>query len=214
MQMFWDLLGGTEVSLRPTWSACLRKYQTRYFPVAVSTFRCSFLTFMQKTSAKMSWKKKDGPGFYRWDITHRVTFYIFPYKKREKKVISLTPSQHVPYYDTTEIILAQSRLYCRREEISQPKENPSQQLLLKLHKSWDSNHKTKKCAGRSLELLSQGYPSICSDACEQVYWCPVSHVNEIISARILDATVSMGFEEKSLNRLFCSPVTAEMTLVI
>lgn len=78
----------------------------------------------------------------------------------------------------------------------------------------DSSRKTKRgLAGASNRCLkvtevSAGTP------CEQVYRCPVSHVNEIISARLLDASVSAGLGEGTLNRLFCSPVTLETALMI
>lgn len=50
----------------------------------------------------------------------------------------------------------------------------------------------QRVLARGWRALSQGYRGTCWNACEQVYWCPVSHVNEIISARLLDAGVSIG----------------------
>lgn len=50
----------------------------------------------------------------------------------------------------------------------------------------------QRVLARGWRVLSQGYRGTCWNACEQVYWCPVSHVNEIISARLLDVGVSIG----------------------
>lgn len=77
----------------------------------------------------------------------------------------------------------------------------------------------QRVLARGWRALSQGYRGSCWNACEQVYWCPVSHVNEIISARLLDAGVSIGLgarkiKKKSLHRLLSSPVTLEMAPVI